>query len=144
MLDQILALVQATASSSTDRNSTIALTTLLINYSVLLTSSTHKALSSSSSHALSLLDPLCTVIGQATDSEAVYRALVASGTLLGLGEEVQEAASSVFSLREKAQDAEKKFTEVRIKNVAEEIRHILLHSENAVALVKVHGCRDLE
>ncbi len=64
---------------STNRNLIIALTTLYINYSVLLMSENN------ADRALSLLDDLSKILNTATDSEAVYRALVATGTLLCLG-----------------------------------------------------------
>ncbi|KAI9814336.1 MAG: hypothetical protein M1832_005916 [Thelocarpon impressellum] len=123
--DKVMSLVQPVATKPGDRNTTIALTTLLINYSVLLTSADKAALPSSSSRALGLLDPLAAVIGSATDSEAIYRALVAAGTLLGLGEEVREAAGSVYGLREKARRAEGKFKEPRVKGVVGEMVALL-------------------
>ncbi|KAI9844062.1 MAG: hypothetical protein M1838_002334 [Thelocarpon superellum] len=128
--DEILGLTSpATSSSPNDRNTTIALTTLLINYAVLLTSPSHHKQAASSTQALALLDPLSTVIGtslsnaasSAPSSEAAYRALVAGGTLLSLGDEVREAAGSVFGLKDKAREAAKAFSEPRITNVVEEV-----------------------
>ena len=96
---------------------------------MLLTSPSHHKQAASSTQALALLDPLSTVIGtslsnaasSAPSSEAAYRALVAGGTLLSLGDEVREAAGSVFGLKDKAREAAKAFSEPRITNVVEEV-----------------------
>ena len=55
----------------------------------------------------------------------MYRALVASGTLLALGDEVRSAAREVFDLRGVAWKVASKAAEPRLKGVAEEIEAIL-------------------
>lgn len=115
----------------------MALTTLLINYSVLLTS--HPS-SASASRVLTLLPHLSNLIttqttpsgGAATpDSESTYRALVALGTLLTLsagngGNEVKEAAREVYDLRDVVLKAKTKFErEERVKNVVSEVMSLL-------------------
>ena len=78
--------------TSSNRNLIIALTTLYINYSVLLNSENN------ADRALSLLDDLSKILTTATDSEAVYRALVATGTLLCLGPDFCEAGRDILQI----------------------------------------------
>ena len=108
--------------TSTNRNVAIAIATLYVNYAVLFTSASHKDLPSSIDRSLGLLDDLTSMIASATDSEAGYRSLVALGTLLRLGEEVQMAAKEVYDLESALGKVEKKLKEPRIKGVVGEIR----------------------
>ena len=71
------------------------------------------------------VDDLTTLINTAVDSEAVYRGLVAVGTLLGLGEEVLEAAKEIYDLPAALAKAESAVKEPRVKGVAAEIRALL-------------------
>jgi phospholipase A-2-activating protein len=105
--------------TSTTRNLIIAITTLYINYAVLLSTN------SNADRALTLLDDLSKILNNATDSEAVYRALVATGTLLSLGDEYCEAGRDVFQLGNAISRAADKVREPRIKNVVAEIREKL-------------------
>jgi phospholipase A-2-activating protein len=104
---------------STNRNLIIALTTLYINYAVLLTSENN------ADRALSLLDDLSRILTSATDSEAVYRALVATGTLLCLGPDFCEAGRDILQLGDAINHAEGTVKEPRVRNVIAEIRHKL-------------------
>lgn len=81
--------------------------------------------SSSSERALTLLEPLSSIIDSVADSEVVYRALVAAGTLLVLGDEVRVAARDVFALDAKARAARERFREPRVSNVVAEILGLL-------------------
>ncbi|KAF2014453.1 phospholipase A-2-activating protein [Aaosphaeria arxii CBS 175.79] len=105
--------------TSNSRNLIIAVATLYINFSVLL-SSEHNA-----DRALTLLDDLSKILNSATDSEAVYRALVATGTLLSLGAEYCEAGREVFQLSTAVSHAADKVREPRIKAVVAEIEEQL-------------------
>ncbi|KAF2135029.1 phospholipase A-2-activating protein [Dothidotthia symphoricarpi CBS 119687] len=105
--------------TSTNRNLIIALTTLYINYSVLLISE------SNADRALSLLDDLSRILTTATDSEAVYRALVATGTLLCLGPDFCEAGRDILQLGDAINRAEEKVKEPRVTTVIAEIREKL-------------------
>lgn len=105
--------------TSSNRNLIIALTTLYINYSVLLTSENN------ADRALSLLDDLAKILNSATDSEAVYRALVATGTLLSLGPDFCEAGRDILQIGDAVTCAESKVKEPRIRNVIAEIRQKL-------------------
>ena len=121
---RICALVKSIPTSpySTNRNLAIAVATLWLNYSVLITSPSHTNLPSSSDRALELLDALCTVISTSPDSEANYRALVGIGTLLDLGEEMAIAAKEVYDLEQRLKKVEGGVKEPRIRNVVGEIR----------------------
>jgi phospholipase A-2-activating protein len=105
--------------TSSNRNLIIALTTLYINYSVLLTSENN------ADRALSLLDDLSKILTSATDSEAVYRALVATGTLLCLGPDFCEAGRDILQIGDAVKHAEQQVKEPRIKKVIAEIREKL-------------------
>jgi phospholipase A-2-activating protein len=105
--------------TSSNRNLIIALTTLYINYSVLLTSENN------ADRALSLLDDLSKILTSATDSEAVYRALVATGTLLCLGPDFCEAGRDILQIGDAVKHAEQQVKEPRVRNVIAEIREKL-------------------
>ena len=122
--EKIHELVKSSSAGSANRSLTIAVATLYVNYAVLLTSSTHSGLPSSIDRGLALLDDLTSLIGSATDSEAVYRGLVAVGTLLSLGEEIQEAGKEIYDLPAALGKAEKAVKEPRIKGIVGEIRGI--------------------
>jgi len=123
--DRIHELVKTSSAATTNRNLTIAAASLYLNYTVLLTSSSHSSLPSSIDRGLLLLDDLSSLISTATDSEAVYRALVAAGTLLSLGEELHEAARDIYDLSTALAKAEKAVKEPRVKGVVAEIRALL-------------------
>ena len=123
--DRIHDLVKSSSASTSNRNLTIAVATLYLNHAVLFTSSSHSSLPSSIDRGLILLDDLTSLINTAADSEAVYRSLVAVGTLLTLGEELQEAAREVYDLSTALARAEKAVKEPRVKGVAGEIRDLL-------------------
>jgi phospholipase A-2-activating protein len=72
-----------------------------------------------------LLDDLSKVLTTATDSEAVYRALVATGTLLCLGPDFCEAGRDILQIGDAITRAEQKVKEPRIRNVVAEIRQRL-------------------
>ncbi|KAL1957744.1 hypothetical protein VTO42DRAFT_5587 [Malbranchea cinnamomea] len=129
--DQIVKHVGDALSSSgakDNRNLTIAATTLYINYSVFFTEKDRAKKPESSDRALVLLDRLTRIISTEKDSEAVYRALVALGTLVvSLGEEVKAAAREVYDVKQamgKVLDAGLG-REPRIKGVIVEIKNAL-------------------
>ena len=128
--EQIHTLVKAATSQETpttaNRNLTVAVTTLYINYAVLCTSATHASFPSSTDRALILVDDLTSIISTATDSEAMYRALVAVGTLLTLeSEELTMAAKEIYGLEKALGKAETGVREPRIRGVVAEIRGLL-------------------
>jgi phospholipase A-2-activating protein len=116
--DQIHSLVQPFLES-THRNLIIAVSTLYINYSVYLTGE------KDANRTLSLLDDLNKILHSAKDSEAVYRALVATGTLLSLGRDFCEAGRDILELGSAVSAAEAKVKEPRVRNVVAEIRELL-------------------
>ncbi|KAF2107647.1 polyubiquitin binding protein-like protein [Lophiotrema nucula] len=105
--------------TSTNKNLITAITTLYINYSVLLTSERN------ADRALTLLDDLSKILKSATDPEAVYRALVAAGTLLCLGKDYVEAGRDIFDLGPAVTRAADKVKEPRVKAVVDEIKEKL-------------------
>jgi phospholipase A-2-activating protein len=105
--------------TSPNRNTIIAITTLYINYAVLLSAS---APDHDTNRAITLLDELTKIINSATDSEALYRALVGAGTLLTLGQDFRELAKEALDFDRALARAEKTGVEPRIKHVIKEIR----------------------
>ncbi|KAI4258765.1 MAG: hypothetical protein LQ352_001074 [Teloschistes flavicans] len=122
--DEIHALVTASKNSS-NRNLIIAITTLYLNYAVLFTSSSHSSQPGSLDRGQTLMDELTGIIRSTIDSEAVYRGLVAAGTLLGLGEELQLAAKEIYDLGGVLKKAEQAVKEPRVKGIVTEIRGLL-------------------
>jgi phospholipase A-2-activating protein len=105
--------------TSPNRNTIIAITTLYINYAVLLSAS---APDHDTNRAITLLDELTKIINSATDSEALYRALVGAGTLLALGQDFRELAKDALDFDRALARAEKTGVEPRIKHVIKEMR----------------------
>ncbi|MCJ1252135.1 hypothetical protein MMC30_009373 [Trapelia coarctata] len=123
--DKIHSLVRSSSLDTANRNLTIAVTTLYINYAVLCTSASHSGLPSSIDRSLLLLEDLAGITASGTDSEAVYRSLVAVGTLLTLGEEMQIAAKEVYDIPSTLRKVEQGMKEARIQAVIAEIRGVL-------------------
>lgn len=128
--DQIHALVKQASSGANleNRNLVIAVTTLYLNYSVFFTSSPYSDLPLSIDRGLLLLDALATILETSTDSEAIYRGLVAVGTLVGLGQELQMAAKDVYGVPATLAKAEKGSKEPRIKAITAEVKALLNES----------------
>ncbi|KAJ5149276.1 hypothetical protein N7448_000854 [Penicillium atrosanguineum] len=100
--DQILTGVRSALSNSGDspnRNLTIAVTTLYINFAVYLTSEGRASAPESAERGLILLEELYKIVAGERDSEAVYRGLVSLGTLVkALGAEVKSAAKDIYEI----------------------------------------------
>lgn len=107
------------AGASANRNVVVAVSTLYINYAVLLLQS---APDHDSDRALDLMSELVRLTGTVTDAEALYRVLVAVGTLLALGQDFRDAAREVFEIDAGLAKAEAQAKEPRIKNVIKEVK----------------------
>jgi phospholipase A-2-activating protein len=124
--DKIQALTTSVLEDgTTNRNLLVAATTLYINYAVLFISLKDEIISASFEHTLALLDTLAKILSIQNDSEVVYRAMVATGTLLTLGEEVRSAAKDVYSVDKSVSTAVGKASDLRIRNVSGEIQVLL-------------------
>ncbi|KAH7043930.1 polyubiquitin binding protein-like protein [Macrophomina phaseolina] len=115
-------------SHLSNRNLIVAITTLYINFAVLLTSPSHNA-----DRALTLLDDLTNLINTVEEPEALYRALVGAGTLLALGEDFRAAAQEVFDFEKALARAEQVSKEERVKSVVTEMRDELASVAAAAA-----------
>ncbi|KAL8795518.1 MAG: hypothetical protein Q9182_007521 [Xanthomendoza sp. 2 TL-2023] len=122
--DKIHALVKSSANNS-NRNLTIAITTLYVNYAVLFNSEPHRSLQQSKDRGLAFMNDLSGIIRSTVDSEAVYRGLVAAGTLMAICEEIQTAAKEIYDFGGVLKKAEQAIKEPRIKGVVGEIRALL-------------------
>jgi phospholipase A-2-activating protein len=101
--------------------------TLSLNYAVSFTSTSNptSSMSSNSDNALSLLERLSDILNTATDSETVYRALVASGTLLFVNTDIKLAGKEILGLNEVGKRVSGKFKEPRIRGIVGEVEQIL-------------------
>lgn len=106
--------------TSPNRNLIIAITTLYINYSVLLSAGAPGSIDTN--RAVTLLDELVKIVNTATDSESLYRALVGAGTLLALGQDFRDLAKEAMDFDQALARAAKIGIEPRIKNVIHELR----------------------
>jgi phospholipase A-2-activating protein len=127
--DKLLTLLQNIPTgfpAAASRNLSIAISTLYINFSVLLTSDEFKEDPETEDRALSLLDEIIKLANKEKDSEVVYRCLVALGTLVkGLGGEVKGAAKEVFEVETLLKKVEGAVKEPRTRGVVGEIRDAL-------------------
>ncbi|KAM5437284.1 WD repeat protein Lub1 [Microsporum canis] len=117
--------VMSDSVAAGNRNITIAAATLYINFAVYLTSKDKANTLEASEHGLVLLDQLTKVLCNEKDSEAVYRGLVALGTLVvGLDHEIKAAAKEIYELdRTLKRVLDAGFgREPRVKGVISEIR----------------------
>lgn len=129
--DNILRMVSSAttaAGAPSNRNVTIAATTLYINYAVYFTAQGRAQSAESAEGALQILEELSKIFATEKDSEAVYRGLVALGTLvIASGEEVKSAAKEIYELEKILGKVSSSSAgrEPRVKGVIEEIRDAL-------------------
>ena len=128
---QIVDSVKSTTSSSSgtapNRNLTIAIATLYINYAVYFSSGGRESAPESSERGLVLVEELSQMLASEKDSEAVYRSLVALGTVIkSLGEEVKSAAKDVYDIRAVLEKISSSGLgkEPRIKGIIGEIKQV--------------------
>ncbi|KAF7712245.1 Ubiquitin homeostasis protein lub1-like protein [Penicillium ucsense] len=89
----------ANVGSTSNRNLTIAVTTLYINFAVYFTSEGRSKSPGAAEQGLVLLDELSKILSKEKDSEAVYRGLVALGTLIvAMGPEIKAAAKEIYEV----------------------------------------------
>jgi phospholipase A-2-activating protein len=119
--DEILSLIEPHVRTS-NKNLSIALTTLYINYSVLFSSSKAADATPDPDRALGLLAALMEVLKTTSDAEALYRALVAAGTVLCLGKDFADVAKEGLDIEEAIERAQTIGKEERIKKIVIEIR----------------------
>ena len=120
--DKIQNIISTAISGSTNRNLLVAASTVYINYAVYFKSQSSSA---SFEHVLAVLDALGKILNSQNDSEVVFRALVATGTLLTVDEEVRSAAKDVYDIPKSIATAVNKASDPRNRNAAAEIRDIL-------------------
>ena len=128
---QIVDSVKSTTTSSSgtapNRNLTIAIATLYINYAVYFSSGGRESAPESSERGLVLVEELSQMLASEKDSEAVYRSLVALGTVIkSLGEEVKSAAKDVYDIRAVLEKISSSGLgkEPRIKGIIGEIKQV--------------------
>jgi phospholipase A-2-activating protein len=134
--DDILTLVEP-FSSSPNKFLCIALTTLYINFAVLLTGGPASTKdedaktdgrdgNGDADRALTLLAALTQILNGTSDPEALYRALVAAGTVLCLGHDFAEVAREGLDIEAAVQRAEQLAgKEDRVAKLLKEVRALL-------------------
>ena len=120
--DKIQNIVGTAITSSTDRNLSVAASTLYINYAVYFKTASQ---SPSFEHVIKIIESLGNILSKQVDAEAVYRAMVATGTLLTLDDETRSAAKDVYNIEKSISIAVAKAMDPRIKNAAREIAGLL-------------------
>ncbi|KAH8433077.1 WD repeat PLAP family protein [Aspergillus melleus] len=128
--DQIIAAAKSalTNGGGANRNLTIAVATLYINFAVYLTSDGRESAPESSEKGLVLLAELTQMVSGEKDSEAAYRSLVALGTLVkSLGEEIKSAAKEIYDVGQilGAVSGSGLGKEPRVKSIVGEIKEAL-------------------
>lgn len=121
--EKISKVVKASIATSSNRNLLVAASTLYINYAVLFKSAS--AADTNFEHVIACLDALTKIVGEQKDSEVVYRAIVALGTLLTLDEEVKSAAKDVYGVEGVLTKAVGKTVDQRIKALVKEVGTLL-------------------
>lgn len=102
-----------------NRNLLVALTTAAINYAIL--ASKHLG-SISTDNQIRLSSSLALLLQKQTDSEVIYRALVAVGTLITV---IGKAAPEARSLSSSIKAAKEKVSETRVQTIANECLSLL-------------------
>lgn len=110
------------ASSSPSRNVLIAVTTIYVNYAVLFNAGKDAA---PFDYALAVVEVLGKILEKQKDSEVLFRALMALGTVVCVDDEVKSAAGGVYEVGKAVDAAVKKAPEPRIKNAAREVGDLL-------------------
>ncbi|KAF4555894.1 PUL domain-containing protein [Elsinoe fawcettii] len=125
--DEILNLLK-TFTGTSNKNLSAAIATLLINYSVFLTSNAPADESQTREQRGTKVATLAAeLLKTSTDSETVYRSLVALGTTLSLGENFRKGSSKTLNLNSLISKVSSGSfgKEGRVKNLLEEIRDAL-------------------
>ncbi|KAL7268112.1 WD repeat protein Lub1 [Rhizina undulata] len=117
--EEIFELVKSSAAGTSNRNMKVAQITMLLNYATLFASRNLLE------QALVLFGYLVSIIRTEIDSETVFRALVALGTILNLGGEIKEAAVGVYQLKQVVEATVGRVKEPRIRDIGGEISALL-------------------
>ncbi|KAF8429152.1 WD40-repeat-containing domain protein [Tirmania nivea] len=112
---RIFQLASSAAEGTSNKNLKVAVATLALNYAVLFASK------QSVDQAKSLLPYLTTTLAGEGDSEALFRAMVAVGTLLSMGGEVKTTAVKTHLVRRAVDKAVGRVKEPRIEQIGAEI-----------------------
>jgi phospholipase A-2-activating protein len=109
-------------ANTSNRNLLVAVSTVYINYAVYFATVPD---STSFEHVIAIYDTLSKLLTTQSDSEVIYRALVATGTLLTLDEDSKNAAKEVYDIKGAVDKALSKASDPRVKNVGKEIGLLL-------------------
>ncbi|KAI1006969.1 Ubiquitin homeostasis protein [Podosphaera aphanis] len=120
--EKVHGLILASISETNNRNLLVAATTVYINYAVLSISENTKVDFDQSS---AILDALVNIIKKQSDSEVIYRALVALGTFLGSDKDLKTAAIEIFDSKSVLNTAMAKASDPRIRKVGREALDLL-------------------
>ncbi|KAF8475738.1 WD40-repeat-containing domain protein [Kalaharituber pfeilii] len=116
---KISQLVHTAADGTTNKNLRVAVATLALNYAVLFTSKNDVEL------ARSLFPYLINTLKSENDSETLFRAMVAAGTLVYMGGDVKTTAVRTHLIRRAIDLAVGRVKEARIADIGAEISALL-------------------
>ncbi|POS88025.1 hypothetical protein EPUL_001450 [Erysiphe pulchra] len=120
--EKIHRLIKTSASVTTNRNLLVAATTVYINFSVYLF---NEKSTGYFDLTIAVVDMLSNLLSNQVDSEVIYRALVAMGTLISIDEDVKLAAKDIYSATSVVEKAMNKASDPRIRNVGQEVLDLL-------------------
>ncbi|RKF83591.1 Ubiquitin homeostasis protein lub1 [Golovinomyces cichoracearum] len=115
-------LMTSSISSTTNRNLLVAVTTVYINYSVYLINEKD---SNSVDLSIKITDLLINILKKQIDSEVIYRALVALGTLVSINENIRCALNDKYGIEVLTKNSMSKASDPRIRKVCQEILDLL-------------------
>lgn len=120
--EKIHHLIKTSASVTTNRNLLVAATTVYINFSVYLF---NEKLPGYFDLTIAVIDMLNSLLSNQVDSEVVYRALVAMGTLISIDEDIKFAAKDIYNVTAVVEKSVNKASDPRIRNVGQEMLNLL-------------------
>jgi phospholipase A-2-activating protein len=120
--NEIQTVIAARLANTNNRNLLVAISTIYINYAVYF--ATMRG-STSFEHVIAIFDTLSKILTTQSDSEVIYRALVATGTLLTLDEDSKNAAKEVYDIKGAVDKALNKASDPRARSVGREIGVLL-------------------
>ncbi|RKF75534.1 Ubiquitin homeostasis protein lub1 [Golovinomyces cichoracearum] len=115
-------LMTSSISSTTNRNLLVAVTTVYINYSIYLINEKD---SNPVDLSIKITDLLINILKKQIDSEVIYRALVALGTLVSINEDIRCAVNDKYGIEVLVKNSMSKASDPRIRKVCQEILDLL-------------------
>lgn len=120
--EKIHHLIKTASLKTSNRNLLVATATVYINFSVYLL---NEKPSGYFDLAVAVLNMLGNLLSNQVDSEVIYRALVALGTLISVDEDIRFAGNDIYNAKTIVEKAMSKASDPRIRNVGQEVLDLL-------------------